>query len=255
METARTAIEQNPAAAWPCILLGIAYFLNGNRAEFVKSLEATVEKLSDPLPISVVKILVSYLKSGKHEALITTLNMNIDKDPTDRWAWRELAEMYAFKGDHHAVIQTFKRALHQNESEWWPRAALGDSYLKTRDYADAIATYEEASFKFANVEAIWKGLAMCYNQKSDQSGVLKTFQRAVRENPTQKWSWDELYSAYITTGHGGIKTFNELEEALQNKGNHKAIIETFENAVIRDANLTIDDLETAGDTLRTVIER
>jgi tetratricopeptide (TPR) repeat protein len=254
VDVAKAAMAENPTKTWASQLLGMAYFWNGEYKLFTQVLRNLVTE-ERGIRLLSIGFFTHAIEGTCQETGVALLNMQLDEDATDRLAWRQLGEIYARKGDHSAVCQTFEKAVHKNENHSWAYDALGTAYFEAGECEKARETYERALEKLPNKESLWEGLAKCYWAMGDKGGGLNACQRAVKENPTEQWSWMALYHAYIESGNEGTNTFIELEQALENQGDYKEIIETFENAVIQDSNLTIDDNERAVETLYSVIDR
>jgi tetratricopeptide (TPR) repeat protein len=128
----------------------------------------------------------TYAKQGDTEKAasvfaIEKYKIALEEDPTHLSWYICLGEMHKVKGDLDGAIGAFEKATYGDKFAWWRQAGI---YKAKGDHNEAIRTFQRA-IKKQPTKPLWcKGLARLHQGAGDYEEAITVFKSGVEIDPT-----------------------------------------------------------------------
>src|SRR5271157_2434927 len=212
IEYLQKSVADDPGNQLSHTALGIFYHLAGLDNEAIQSLKRAND--IEATYWSCEQMGEAYLKLGKYDLAIQSLNKAISLDQDDPEAYYTLGRVYAETKKYDLAIQSLNKAISLDQDDPEAYYTLGRVYAETERYDLAITNLKQALKIDPRYEQAYDALEAVYKETKEPEKFISLLEEAVKSDPG-------YYYAYANLGYGYF-TLGKYDQAIENL--NKAIL-------------------------------
>lgn len=193
IDSYQTAIELNPADAWPYHNLGFVYKSRGSYERAITFYQQAIKRF----------------ERDQHKAI----------------SWNNLGNVYSTLDSHEDAISAYQQAIALNKNYALPWNSLGETYKQLNRANDAIDAFQEAIERDPDYVLAWNNLGDVYRSLNQFDEAINAYKRAIEIDPAYAWPYHNLGLVFEEQGsfEPAIDYYKKAI-ARHKSGEHKAVL-------------------------------